>query len=167
MIQEIDDYEELPISKSQIKRELQELHALGKQLSQLPEKQLTTIPISDKLREAIAASRKMKLAALKRQLKFIGGLMQDEDEALILAALEKAKKPHRDEVNQFHEIEQWRDHLLQGDQELMNELANKFESFDRQRVGQLIRNAKKEEANNKPPKSSRLLFKYLSELQNN
>ena len=167
MAEEYDDYEELPKSRSQVKREIQELHALGKQLSQLPEKQLQAIPISDKLREAIATARPMKMAALKRQLKFIGGLMQDEDESSIRIALEKAKKPHNDEVNQFHEIEQWRDHLLQGDQELINDLANKFQNFERQHVGQLIRNAKKEQTNNKSPKSSRLLFKYLSELQAN
>ena len=167
MAEEYDEYEELPKSRSQVKREIQELHALGKQLSKLPEKHLLSIPISDKLREAITAARSMKLAALKRQLKFIGGLMLDEDESSIRIALEKAKKPHQDEVNQFHEIEQWRDHLLQGDQELITDLANKFENFERQYVGQLIRNAKKEQANNKSPKSSRLLFKYLSELQAN
>ena len=43
----------------------------------------------------------------------------------------------------------------------------KFEQFERQYVGQLIRNAKKEQTQNKPPKSARLLFKYLSELQQN
>lgn len=165
MEQEYEDYEELGKSKSQIKRELLELHALGKQLTELPDKHLISIPISDRLREAIVAAKKMKLAALKRQLKFIGSLMQDEDEGLIRSALEKAKKPHKEEVEQFHEIEQWRDHLLQGDQDLINDLANKFENFERQHVNQLIRNAKKEHEKNKPPKSSRLLFKYLVELQ--
>ncbi|MBL1431854.1 MAG: DUF615 domain-containing protein, partial [Gammaproteobacteria bacterium] len=32
---------------------------------------------------------------------------------------------------------------------------------------QLIRNAKKEQESNKPPKSARLLFKYLSDCQTN
>lgn len=164
-VNEENNVDEVPISKSQVKRELQELYELGKQLSQLPEKQLATIPISEKLSDAIAAARHMKLAALKRQLKFIGGLMKDEDELKIRQALEKAKKPHKDEVNQFHEIEQWRDKLLQGDQDLINDLAKKFKDFERQRVRQLIRNARKEQKNNKPPKSSRLLFKYLTELK--
>jgi ribosome-associated protein len=54
---------------------------------------------------------------------------------------------------------------LEGNQELISELADKFENFERQHVNQLIRNAKKEQTNNKAPKSARLLFKYLSELQ--
>ena len=166
MEQDYDDYEEFGKSKSQVKRELRELHDLGKQLVELPEAHFLQVPVSDKFREAVAAARKMKLAALKRQLKFIAGLMQEEDETAIRSALEKLRKPHKQEVEQFHEVEQWRDSLLEGDQGLINELANKFENFERQRVGQLVRNAKKEQANNKPPKSARLLFKYLSELKN-
>lgn len=165
MGQDYDDYEELGKSKSQVKRELRELYDLGKQLVELPDAHFLQIPVADKLREAVVAAKKMKLAALKRQLKFIAGLMQDEDETAIHRALEKIRKPHKQEVEQFHEVEKWRDSLLEGNQELITELASKFENFERQRVGQLIRNAKKEQANNKPPKSARLLFKYLSELQ--
>jgi ribosome-associated protein len=162
---EQDYEEELGKSKSQVKRELHALHDLGKQLVELPDKHMEQVPVSDKLRDAIVAAKKMKLAALKRQLKFIGGLMQEEDETAIRSALEELRKPHKQEVEQFHEVEQWRDHLLQGDQDLINDLAEKFEGFERQRVNQLIRNAKKEQSNNKPPKSARLLFKYLAELQ--
>ncbi len=156
--------EDLPKSKSQVKRELQELQVLGKQLSELPNKQLSTIPVSDKLREAIVSVKSMTHGAQARQLKFIGKLIKNEDVESILTALKKSKQPHTDEVNQFHEIEQWRDQLLEGDQNLLNELANKFEQFERQYVSQLIRNAKKERERNKPPKSPRLLFKYLTTL---
>jgi ribosome-associated protein len=165
MSEEYEEFEELGKSKSQVKRELQELHALGKKLVELPDKHLEQVPVSDALRDAISAAKKMKLTALKRQLKFIAGLMQEEDEIAILAALDEIRKPHKQGVEQFHEVEQWRDHLLQGNQDLINDLAEKFENFERQRVNQLIRNAKKEQTNNKPPKSSRLLFKYLAELQ--
>lgn len=88
-----------------------------------------------------------------------------EDEVAIRFALDKADKPHKEEVDKLHKLEQWRDNLLQGDQDLFNELLGRFEDFDRQYVNQLIRNAKKEHKLSKPPKSSRLLFKYLSELQ--
>ncbi len=165
MEQDYDDYEEFGKSKSQVKRELQELHDLGKQVIGLPDAHFLQVPVSDKLREAVTAAKKMKLAALKRQLKFVSGLMQKEDEVAIRTALEKLRKPHKQKVDQFHEVEQWRDSLLEGNQELISELADKFENFERQHVNQLIRNAKKEQTNNKAPKSARLLFKYLSELQ--
>jgi ribosome-associated protein len=79
--------------------------------------------------------------------------------------LHKLQQPHKDEVKAFHQLEQWRDQLLLGDQDLLNEMASKFENFDRQHIRQLIRNAKKEQEQNKPPKSARLLFKYLTEIQ--
>ncbi len=159
------EFDELPKSKSQIKRELQELQALGKKLVELPDKQLITVPISDKLRDAILAAKTMKHGALSRQFKFIGNLMPNEDEASIRNALDKLQQPHKDEVNTFHALEEWRDRLLQSDQALLDELALKFDKFERQYVGQLIRNAKKEQKLNKAPKSARMLFKYLSELR--
>lgn len=165
MEEDYENDEELPISKSQIKRDLGDLKVLGKSLVSLPEKKFIHIPVSDKMREAIVSARTMKHGALARQLKFIGSLMQTEDETAIRFALEKADKPHKEEVEKLHKLEQWRDNLLQGDQDLFNELLSKFENFDRQHVNQLIRNAKKEHKMSKPPKSSRLLFKYLSELE--
>jgi len=159
-----DNYEQ-PKSKSQIKRELHELQALGKQLVELPDKQLINVPISDKLRDAILAAKTMKHGALSRQFKYIGNLMPYEDEASIRNALDKLQQRHKDDVNYFHVLEEWRDRLLQSDQALLDELVLKFDEFERQYVGQLIRNAKKEQTLNKPPKSARLLFKYLSELQ--
>ena len=159
------EFDDLPKSKSQVKRELQALQALGKQLVELPDKQLIDVPISDKLRDAILAAKTMKHGALSRQFKYIGNLMPNEDEASIRKALDKSQQPHKDVVNAFHVLEEWRDRLLQSDQALLDELALKFNELERQYVGQLIRNAKKEQTQNKPPKSARLLFKYLSELQ--
>jgi len=157
--------EDLTKSKSQIKREMHKLQALGKQLVELSPKQLVDIPVSDKLRDAVIAARSLKHGAVRRQLQYIGSLMPKEDAASIRMKLHKLQQPHKDEVKAFHELEQWRDKLLLGDQDLLNELANKFVNFDRQHIRQLIRNAKKEQERNKPPKSARLLFRYLTEMQ--
>ncbi len=154
-------------SKSQIKREMHELQALGKQLVELSPKQLVDIPLSEKVRDAIVSARTLKHGAIRRQLQYIGSLMPKEDEVSIRTMLHKLQQPHKDEVKAFHELEQWRNQLLLGDQDFLNELANKFVNFDRQHVRQLIRNAKREQEKNKPPKSARLLFKYLTEMQSN
>ena len=142
------------------------MQLLGKLLVDLSGKQLIHIPISGRLKDAIDLAKSMKHGALKRQIKYIGSLMSDEDEASIRIALNKLQQSHNQEVSEFHELEQWRDRLLQDDKDLLNELADKFDNFDRQRVSQLIRNSKKEQTLNKPPKSARLLFKYLAEIKN-
>jgi len=164
-IDELEGY--FPKSKSQIKREMHELQALGKQLVELPTKQLVDIPLSEKIRDTIVAAKTLKHGAIRRQLQYIGRLMQKEDEESIRTMLHKLQQPHKDEVKAFHQLEQWRDQLLLGDQDLLNELASKFVNFDHQHVRQLIRNAKKEQEKNKPSKSARLLFKYLTEMKSN
>jgi len=97
-------------------------------------------------------------------LKHIGKLIRAEDAAAIQVALAALNKPHEEEVTIFHEVESWRDRLLAGDDVVLDELSQRFADLDRQHLGQLVRNAKKEVALARPPKSSRALFQYLKGL---
>ena len=87
----VADAEERPKSKSQVKRELQELQELGKQLVTLSTKHLMNMPLSDELREAVVAAKSFKHGALNRQFKYIGSFMPHEDVAAIRAALVKLR----------------------------------------------------------------------------
>ncbi len=93
--------------------------------------------------------------------------MLEEDADAIREALRLVKLPHKKEVEQFHQLETWRDQLVAGDNAIFNEILESNPTADRQHINQLIRNANKEAKQNKPPKSSRILFKYLQELQKN
>jgi ribosome-associated protein len=55
--------------------------------------------------------------------------------------------------------------LLDGDDEAINQAVSRFPAADRQHLRQLVRNAHKELQQEKPPKSARLLFQYLKDLQ--
>ncbi|MFT7458546.1 MAG: ribosome-associated protein [Planctomycetota bacterium] len=156
----------LPKSKSQVKREMLALHDLGRDLVGLSSKALQQIPLSDEMRDAVMEAKHLKMEPLRRHLKHVGKLMRDEDAEGIRSALDVLRKPHAEEVSVFHEVEIWRDKLLAGNNELINELCERFSGLDRQRLGQLVRNAKKEEALGKPPKSARVLFRYLKEIVN-
>jgi ribosome-associated protein len=70
-------------------------------------------------------------------------------------------------MEQFHQLEGWRDQLIAGNTMVFEEVLDLHPFADRQRMNQLIRNANKEALQNSPPKASRLLFKYLQELQQN
>ena len=157
--------DEQPKSKSQIKRDFLEFQSLAKQLIALSPKHLTKTPLSDATKEAVIEARYLTKGAMSRQVKYIGNLMPNEDAAAIRLSLDKLRQGGKEKSNAFHEVEQWRDRLLQGDQKLLEDLAARFENFERQYTNQLIRNAKKEQQLNKPPKSARLLFKYLADLQ--
>lgn len=152
-------------SKSQVKRELQALKDLGKELLILPVKDLDKLDLSERLYESLIKAQGMTHGALKRQVGFIGGLMVHEDYQDVQYKLDKIRQAHNGEVKIFHQLEQWRDELLAGNNEVMSILRNQFVDLDIQHIRQLVRNANKESAQSKPPKSSRLLFKYLQQCQ--
>ena len=159
-----EPYSERP-NKTQLKRDMKVLHDLGRALVELAPSRLEEVTLSTRMYDAVFMAKKLKKAALQRQLRFISGIMSEEDVETIQRQLKQIALPHQQETEAFHELEEWRDKLIAGDNNLMNELVNQFTNADRQHLRQLVRNASKEAEQNKPPKSSRLLFKYLKELQ--
>ncbi len=163
-MQELED--EIPEkSKSQLKRELLALQDLGRELVALSTKDIKHLPLSEDLLEALKEARTLKMSALARKIKHIGKLLRDEELEAIRDALAKLRQPHVESVQAFHEVEEWRDSLLGGNMELINELCQRYTDLDRQRLGQLVRNAKKEATLEKAPKSARVLFRYLKDVK--
>ncbi len=140
------------------------LHDLGRELVELAQTKFETIPLSERMYDAISSGKKMKKSALQRQLRFISSIMDEEDVDAIQLQLRLLAQPIEQANDEFHQVEELRDQLIAGDNELLNRLVEEIQA-DRQQLRQLVRNANKEVQENKPPKASRLLFKYLKELQ--
>jgi len=157
--------DELPKSKSQVKREMQFLRDLGEELVELPLVSLKKFDFTENLLDSILLAKELKREARRRQLQHVGKLLREEDHVAIRQLLSQISQPQRDEVIAFHEIEQWRDKLLVGDDETINQAVCKFHNADRQTLRQLVRQAIKERKLEKPPKFARLLFQYLNELK--
>ncbi len=156
--------EELP-SKSQVKREMQALQELGRRLTELKPDQLAKLELTDKLRNALAeAHRHTARGALKRHLSFVGKLMRDQDIDAIQAYLDRLDSSSQAHAQHFHQLERWRDRLLTGDPVEQEAFIEAYPAADRQTIRQLIRQAKKEAAENKPPAASRKLFKLIREV---
>ncbi len=151
-------------SRSQIKREFVEFKALGKRLVGLSLGQLQTIPLSQDTREAVLAAKEMTRTALQRQLRRLSSLMAEENLTAIQEALSGAQRPHAKETTTLHDAERWRDELLSGDENALTRFVEQHPACDRQHLGQLVRNAKKERQLEKPPRSARQLFRYLKSL---
>lgn len=152
-------------SKSAVKRELHALKDLGSQLVQLSPKAFAKIPASEELREAIIEARKLERGALQRHLRHIRSLLVNEDNAAIQAALDIELNSYQNQTRQFHALENWRDRLLTEDMHALEEFLQEFPHADRQHLKQLIRNAHKEQTQQKPPKAARSLFQYLRSLR--
>lgn len=153
-------------SKSKIKRELLALQDLGRGLVELPDKQLLKIALSDSLREAIRAARGLKKSARQRQLRYIGGLISHDDPQALQQALDSALKPTRELVEDFHQVEKWRDRLLSEGDLAITEFLELVPNADRQQLRNLVRNANRELKDNRAPRSARLLFGYCRDLLN-
>lgn len=162
-----DDEEEIIfVSKSEMKRDMLELQALGEAIVKLSEGQLAAIPLDDPtLAEAIYTARRIKhKEGLRRQMQYIGKLMRKTNTEAIRTAYQKLQDGRKEANRQFQELEQWRDQLIDKGQAAVEEVIERFGDADRQYIRQLIMQANKEKANNKPPAAARKLFRYLRDL---
>jgi ribosome-associated protein len=159
-----EEEEELPPSKTKIKKQMHELRDLGKELTELGKDQLAQLDIPENLRDAIREMKNInKFGAQRRQMQYIGKLMRDVDTAPILAKLDVWKGRSQNHIAYTHQLERWRDRLMESDSAL-TELLAAYPQADAQRLRTLIRNAQKEIEANKPPKNYREIYQVLREI---
>jgi len=160
----IKDSQQDEKSRSQVKRDLRALKDLGIRLAGLSKGQLRAIPLSEETRAAVLAAQGMARNALQRHYRYLSSLLGQEDVAAIRTALTGELQPQVQAVAKQHEAERWRDELLSGDERQFVAFVARYPEFDRTHVRLLVRNARKELELGKPPRSARLLFRYLRRL---
>ncbi|AFJ48589.1 ribosome biogenesis factor YjgA [Shimwellia blattae] len=161
---EEEDDEIIWVSKSEIKRDAEELKDLGVELTELGKNGLDKIPLDDDLRAAVELAQKIKKEGRRRQIQLIGKLLRQRDVEPIRQALDKLKNRHNQQVALFHKLEGLRDRLIEEGDDAIPDVLNLYPQADRQQLRSLVRNARKEKNDNKPPKSARLIFQYLRDL---
>jgi len=162
--EEEEDDEIIWVSKSEIKRDAEELKRLGGELVELGKNSLDKIPLDEDLRAAIELAQKIKKEGRRRQMQLIGKMLRSRDEEPIRTALDKLKNRHNQQVALFHKLEVLRDRLVEQGDDAIPEVLNLYPDADRLQLRAMIRNAQKEKAANKPPKAYRQIFQYLREL---
>jgi len=161
---EEEDEEIIWVSKSEIKRDAEELKRLGAELVDLGKNALDKIPLDERLRAEIELAQRIKKEGRRRQLQLIGKILRSMDVEPIRQALDKLKNRHNQQVALFHKLEMLRDRLIEQGDDAMTDVIALYPQADRQQLRSMIRNAQKEKAGNKPPKSARQIFQYLREL---
>ncbi|MBO9830068.1 ribosome-associated protein [Xanthomonas sp. A2111] len=155
-------------SRSQQRREALEVLSLGEKLVALTPAQLAKLPVPESLLPHIAETKRITShIAHKRQLAFLAKQMRREDEAVLDAireAMDVNSDSARREVAAMHRVEDWRERLLAEGDTALAELLAEHPDADRQRLRQLVRNAKDERLKNKPPHAYRELFRELREM---
>lgn len=155
-------------SKSELKRQMTALQKLGEELIAEPRDRVKRVPMPEDVREAILECQQIKdHEGRRRQTQYVGKKMRtlDEDEiAAIQKMLDSWRGASKAETANLHAIERRRDKLLVDDKALTQLLAD-HPQLDAQQLHTLIRNARKEQAENKPPKAYREIFQILKQLQ--
>lgn len=161
-----EDDSELPKSKSQLKREMHALQDMGLRLTQLKPEQLAKVPMSDTLAAAIEESHRIKQnEAKRRHMQRIGKLMRAEDAEAIQQILDELDSSSLAHAKKFHELESWRDRLINGGPEALTEYLNQNPQGDHQHLRHLIRNAIKDVKEEKNRGHGKKLFQHLRECQ--
>lgn len=155
-------------SKSQLKREMTALQKLGSELVEEARDRVKRIPMPEDVRDAILECQQIKdHEGRRRQLQYVGKKMRSlnqEEVAVIQATIDSWKGASKAETAALHALERQRDKLL-ADDEALTLLLSRHPQVDVQHLRTLIRNARKEVSENKPPKAYREIYQLLKSLQ--
>jgi ribosome-associated protein len=155
-------------SKSQRKREMTALQYLGAELIAEPRERVKRVPMPEDVRDAILTCQQIKdHEGRRRQLQYVGKMMRtltEEEVALIRKTIDGWKAPSRADTAAMHALERRREKLL-ADDGALTELRSQYPELDVQQMRTLIRNARREQAESKPPKAYREIFQVLKQLQ--
>lgn len=155
-------------SKSELKRQMTALQKLGAELIAEARDRIKRMPMPEDVREAILECQLITdHEGRRRQLQYVGKKMRTLEEhelAAIQKMLDSWKGASKSETAALHAVERKRDKLL-ADDKALTVLLEQNPQLEAQHLRTLIRNARKEQAENKPPKAYREIFQILKSLQ--
>jgi ribosome-associated protein len=154
-------------SKTALKREADKLKQLGVAVSELPNSRRKQIDMPEDLREAIEAYRRMTAhGAKKRQMQYVGKLLRGIDPAPLREAVEDFEAGRVANAKRAHEMEVWRDRLVNED-DAVTEWMDLHPETNVQQLRSLIRAARRDRKGEAPnpaaTRSLRALFEFLLE----
>ena len=154
-------------SKSEMKRQVDALQKLGEALVAEPRDRVKRVPMPEDVRDAILECQTItNHEGRRRQMQFVGKKMRTLDEAEIAAiqqTIDGWKGASKSDTAAMHALERRRDKLL-ADDKALTVLLSENPELDVQHLRTLIRNARKEQAENKPPKAYREIFQILKQV---
>ena len=154
-------------SKSELKRQMTVLQKLGEELVNEARDRVKRVPMPEDVRDAILECQQIKdHEGRRRQLQYVGKKMRtlDEEEvAAIQRTIDSWKGLSKADTAAMHAMERRRDKLL-ADDKALTVLLSENPELDVQHLRTLIRNARKEQAENKPPKAYREIFQILKQI---
>jgi ribosome-associated protein len=152
-------------SKTRVKQEMIELQKLGERLAELPGGYLNRSGIPQELLEAIRALRKISsFGARRRQMQHIGAIMREVDAEHVAQVLEGFGQPRGCAPALREDVEERAASLLQGGDQEIEALVQRYPGADRTRVRQLLRKARSHLREENPGLAMDALKAYLTDI---
>jgi len=152
-------------SRTQRKRQALDLQSIGQRLVELDPGDLASVPVPPELDEAITLWKRIRShEARRRQLQFIGKLMRRIDLEPIEAALQRLDGTSAEARYAFHQLEQWRDRLIEEPQALTAYL-DEHPHADRQALRHQIARVHKAANETQRKTQARALFRLLRDFE--
>jgi ribosome-associated protein len=149
------------VSRTKKKEHVEELQKLGAALVDLPAAQLGALALPPELLAAVREAQRIpSREAKRRQLQFIGKIMRKVDPEPVRAALAAVAGRSIAARVQQQRIENWRERLI-GDDGALTAYADEHPGADLQELRSLIRNARREVEEGRPPRAQRELYRVL------
>ncbi|WP_407410935.1 ribosome biogenesis factor YjgA [Acinetobacter sp.] len=161
-----EDFESLEgrASKTEQKKAVQRMAALGEQLAQLNVKQINNLPVEERLIEALLDVRAITSGeARRRQFLRIGKLLRNEDESVILSYLtpqQGAKKTAQ--------LQRWVDRMINQGDPVIKEFMKAHNAAEhhpiRQHILRIQRDINKQVSEEELSASKLKLFNYIQQV---
>lgn len=150
-----------PVSKSERKRRAHRLQALGRRLTELRAEELAGLPLPERVRTAVADYQRFSAhEARRRQLQFIGRLMREVDADPLQEALDGLDGASAESRYEFHQLERWRERLLE-DPDALTTFVAEHPHVDVQQLRQRINQVHQAASEDRQRAASRALFRFL------
>jgi ribosome-associated protein len=149
-------------SKTQLKKEADDVQTLGVEIAQLPKQKITSLSLPDDAKEAIIFYQNIKKnSAKRRQAQYIGKILRGLDLSQVNEELNVIKNISKLRIKLEHEAERWREKLITSPAAL-DEFINQYQP-DISNLNQTISNARKESLTDKKSKNYRNLYRLILE----
>ncbi|USP39963.1 ribosome biogenesis factor YjgA [Acinetobacter sp. XS-4] len=121
-------------SKTEQKKAVQRMAALGEQLAQLSIKQIQKLPVDERLIDALMEVQNISsFEARRRQFQRIGKLLRNEDETIILSYLTPQQGAKRQA-----QLMRWVDRMIEQGDPAINEFSKIYNASERHTLRQHV-----------------------------
>ena len=156
--------EEEYISKTQVKKDMLVLQKLGERLTGMSPAVIRKMDLPEAVKIAAIDAKPLKRNAFRRQIRMLGSLLREVDSEEFRQMVNEVIEMGHVETDRGTELDYWREKLMSGGKQALTEFLEQYPHAEIQQLRQLLRNAQKEQAAEKPGKSVKALKRYLREI---